>query len=80
MIITKINLLSSGFYGLRGPQCLKQKKSKRNKFFDLARELRKLGNVRVTVIQIVVSVPETIPKDLERGQKELEIRVRIETI
>ena len=51
----------------------KSKKAKRNKYLDLARELRKLWNMRVTVLPIGA---------LGRGRevKELEIEGRIETI
>ena len=53
---------------------------KLNKYTDLARELKKLWNMKVTVIPIVVGALETIAKGLAKGLGELEIKWRIETI
>ena len=47
---------------------------------DLARKLRKLWNMRVTVIPIVIGALRTVSKGLERWLEELEIRVQIDTI
>ena len=43
-----------------------------------ARELKKLWNMMVTVIPIVVSALKIVPKDQGKIQGELEIRRRIE--
>ena len=40
---------------------------KRNKHLDFARERKKLRNMKVTVVPIVISALGTIPKGLERG-------------
>ena len=58
------------------------KESKRIiKYLDLARELkRKLWNMWVTGIPIVVGALGTVPKGFEKNLKELEIRGRIEAI
>ena len=53
---------------------------KRDKYFNLARDLRKLGNIRGTMILIVIEMFRMIPNVLERGRIELEIRGRIESI
>ena len=53
---------------------------KEDKYLDFAKELRKLWNVMVPVIPIAVGALRTVPKGLERGLEELEIRGRIETI
>ena len=60
---------------------VKIKESKnRDKYLGFAREkLRKLWNIRVTVIPIGVGALGMLPKGLERGVKHLEIRGRIET-
>ena len=50
---------------------------KMDKYMDLARELKRLWNMKVKVIPIVVGALGTVPKSLE---KRLEIRGRIETI
>ena len=46
---------------------------KRDKYLDLARELKKLWNMKVTVIPIVIGALGTIPKGFVRGLEELEI-------
>ena len=50
------------------------------KYLDLARELKKMWNIRVIVILIVFDVLGTVCKDLEKRLGELEIRGRIEII
>ena len=50
-----------------------------NKYLDLAREQKKLWDMLVTVILIVVGALGTVPKGLERGLEQSEIRIRIET-
>ena len=53
---------------------------KKDKYLDLARELRKLWSMTVTVIPIVIDALGTVPKDLEKGMAKVEIRERIATI
>ena len=57
-----------------------QKTEKRDKYIEFARELRKLSNVKVTVIPIVINTIGMIPKPLERGLEELDIRECIENM
>ena len=40
---------------------------KKELYFDLASELRKLGNMMVTVIPLVIGALGTVPKGLEKG-------------
>ena len=42
-----------------------------DKYLDLARELKKLSNMKVTVMLIVVGTTRTVPKGLENGFEEL---------
>ena len=58
----------------------KNKSEKVDKYFDLTRGLKKLLNMKVTVILIVVGALWMIPKGLEKSLEEVEIRARIETI
>ena len=58
----------------------KLKKVKRDKYFDLARELRNLWNMRMTVIPIVIGALGMIAKGLERKLEKVVIEGRIETI
>ena len=53
---------------------------KMDKYLDLARELKKLWNMKVNVIPIVVGALEIVPNSLEKRLENLEIRGRIETI
>ena len=50
------------------------------KSLDLARELKKLSNMRVTVIPIVLGSLGTVPKGFEMELVGLEIEERIKTI
>ena len=54
--------------------------NKRDKYPDLASELRKLWNMKVTVIPFVVSALGTITKGLIMGQGDLEITGQVETL
>ena len=53
---------------------------KRDKYLDLARELKKPWNMKVRVISNVTGALETIPKGLVKGLEDLEIRGRAENI
>ena len=46
---------------------------KRDKYLDLASELKRLWNMKVTMIPVVIGALGTVPKELERGLEELEI-------
>ena len=50
------------------------------KYLDLARELKKLWNMQVTIIPIVIGAFGTVTKGLLKGLKELEVGGRVETI
>ena len=53
---------------------------KKDKYLDLTRELKKLWNMKVTVIPIVVGALGTVTEGLLKGLEDLEIRERVETI
>ena len=53
---------------------------KGDKYLDLARELKKLWNMMVTVIPIVVGALGTIPRGLVKGLEDLEIGGQVEII
>ena len=50
---------------------------KRYKYLNLARELKKIWNMKVMVIPIVISVLGTIPKGSLKGLEDLEIRGQV---
>ena len=53
---------------------------KKDKYLDLARELKKLWNMKVTIVQIVIGALGTIAKGLLKGLEDLDISGRVETI
>ena len=58
---------------------LKESK-KKDKYMDLARELKKLWNKKVTIIPILIGALGTFTKGLVQGLEDLEITGRVETI
>ena len=53
---------------------------KKDKYLDLARELKKLWNMKVTIIPIVNGLFGTVTKGLLKGLEDLEVGGRVETI
>ena len=58
----------------------KKRSQKKVKYLDLARERKKLWNMTVTAILFVVRALGTVTKGFVKGQEDLEIRGRVETI
>ena len=62
-------------------QRIKLKESeKKDKYLDLARELKKLWNIKVTIIPIVIGTFSTLTEGLLKGLEDLEVGGRVETI
>ena len=53
---------------------------KKDKYVDLARELKKLWNMKVKIIPIVIGALGTVIKGLLKGLEDLEVGGRVETI
>ena len=53
---------------------------KKDKYLDLARESKKLWNMKVTIVPIVIGAFDTITKGLLKGLEDLEVCGRVETI
>ena len=53
---------------------------KRDKYLDLARELKKLWNMKVTIIPIVIGAFGTVTKGLLNSLEDLEVGGPVETI
>ena len=53
---------------------------KKDKYPDLARVLKKLWNMKVTIVPIVIGALGTITKGLLKGLEDLEVGARVETI
>ena len=68
-------------YAIRVEHRVKSKESeKRDKYLELARALKKLWNMKMTVIQIVIGTVGIVTKGLVKGIEDLERRERVETI
>ena len=59
---------------------IKLKEIGKDKYFDLARELKKLWNMNVTFIPIVIGALCIVTEGLIKGVDDLERRGRMETI
>ena len=53
---------------------------KRDKYLDLVRELRKLWNMKATIILIIISTLGTVTKGSIQGLEDLEISGRVKTV
>ena len=53
---------------------------KKDKYLDLASELKKLWNTRVTIVPIVIGAFGTVTKGLLKGLENLEVGSQVETI
>ena len=53
---------------------------KKDKYIDLARELKKLWNMNVTIVPIVIGTLGTITKGLLKGLEDFEVGGWVETI
>ena len=60
-------------------QKIKQNK-KKDKYLDLTRKLKKMWNMKMTVIPIVICALDTVTKGLVHGLEILKITGRVETI
>ena len=68
-------------FAVPGDHRVKLKESeKRDKYLDLAKELKILWSMKVTVIPIVIGVLGTITKVLKQGLIDLEIREQVKAI
>ena len=53
---------------------------KKDKYLNLARELKKLWNMKMTIVPIVIGALGTITKGLLKGLEDLEVSGRVKTI
>ena len=53
---------------------------KKDKYFDLARELKKLWNMKLSIVTIVIGAFGTVTEGLLKGLEDLEVGGRVETI
>ena len=76
----KENLQNCRLCSLGWPQNILKKCEKKDMYFDLARELKKLWNMKVTLVPIVIGAFGTITKGLLKGLEDLEVGGRVENI
>ena len=53
---------------------------KKDKYFNLTRELKKLWNIKVKIIPVVIGCFSTVTKGLLKGLEDLEVGGQVETI
>ena len=69
------------YFAVLADDRIKLKESKKkDRYLDLARELKHLWNMNVTVIPVITSAPGTIPIGFIKELEVLEMRGQIETI
>ena len=59
---------------------LKESERRISTWTDLARELKKLWNIKVMIIPILIGAFGTVTKGLVQGLEDLEIRERVEAV
>ena len=76
----KENLQNCGLCSPSSQQNKLEESEKKNKYVSLARELKKLWSMEVTIIPIVTGAFGTVTKGLLKGLKELEVGGHLEII
>ena len=76
----KENLQNSRLCCPGRPQDKTERMWMKDKYLDLARELKKLWNMQVTIIPIIIGAFGTVTKRLLKGLEDLEFGGRVETI
>ena len=74
------HLPNSGFCRSGWPKSKTERKRKSRKYLHLARELKKLWNMKVTVILNIIGALGTVTKGLVQGLEDLKNRGRVKTI
>ena len=80
VIISKKVLVEWWLYSPGWPQSEIERRLKKYKYLDLAREMKKLWNMNVTVTAIIIGALSIVTKGWVEGLEFLEIRRRVETI
>ena len=57
-----------------------KERERRDKYLDLARELKQLYNMKMMVITIVIAAPSSVTKGYAQELEELELRGHVDTI
>ena len=65
---------------MKNSEGILKESEKKDKYLDLVRELKKLWNMKVTIVPIVIGALGTITKELLKGLEDLEVGGRVETI
>ena len=70
-----VNVAVPGEHRIKLKEC-----EKNDKYLDLARELKKLWNMKVSIVPLVIGAFGTITKGLLKGLQDEEVGGRVETI
>ena len=68
------------YFAVPADHRIKLKECEKDKYLDLAREFKKLWNMKVTIIPIVIGAFGTVTKRLLNGLEDSEVSRRVETI
>ena len=68
------------FTVLADQRIILKESEKKDKYLDLARELKKLWNMKITIVRVVIGALSTITEGLLKGLGNLEIGGCVETI
>ena len=81
IILKKLRSCKTVDFAVPADQRVKLKEcEKKDKYLDLAREQKKIWNMQVTIIPIVIGAFGTVTKGLLKGLEDLEVGGRMETI
>ena len=81
IIINKKRTCKIDDFAVQADHWIKLKEcEKKDKYLDLARELKKQWNMQVTIIPSVIGAFGTVTKGLLKGLEDLEVGGRVETI
>ena len=70
-----VNFAVSADHRIKLKEC-----EKKDKYLDLARELKKLCNMKVSIVPILIGALGTVTEGLLKGLEDLEVGGRVETI
>ena len=76
----KENMQNCGLRCPGWPQNKTERMWKKDKYLDLSRELKKLLNLKMTIIPIVIGTFGTVTKGLLKGPQDMEVGRRVKTI
>ena len=81
IINKKMRICKTVYFAVPADHRINLKESeKKDRYLELAREIKNLWNMKVTIVPIVIGALGTVTKGLLKGLEDLEIGGRVETI